>query len=249
MKKYFRAMLMCFGMFCAVPCPYRKWDEDARPLTTLFLPLVGAFIGALWTLTAYLLQLLRIPPILSGALLCAYPFVITGGIHMDGFMDVTDAIKSYRGLEERRRILKDPHVGSFAIFSAILLICVQFAAFACVKASADIFALLPIPIVSRCMAALFVTVLRPMSVSEYAGAYRKGVRGSHVIILLIILAAAVACGFVFLGNYGFVSLAVIAGCAAAALRAFKSLDGMNGDIAGFALTIGELCGILLYSLI
>ena len=32
-------------------------------------------------------------------------------------------------------------------------------------------------------------------------------------------------------------------------RGFKSLDGMSGDISGYALTFGELCGIAVFALI
>ena len=46
MKKYIRALIMSMSMFCAIPCPYRAWDEESRPLMTLFLPVVGLFIGA-----------------------------------------------------------------------------------------------------------------------------------------------------------------------------------------------------------
>ena len=35
MKKAFRALMMCMSMFCAIPCPYHGWDEEARPLMTL----------------------------------------------------------------------------------------------------------------------------------------------------------------------------------------------------------------------
>lgn len=249
MKRFAKALMMCLSMFCAIPCPYRKWDDSARPLTTLFLPLVGVLIGGLWTLAAYLLRLLHLPALIGGAALCALPFILAGGIHMDGFMDVTDAVRSCRDLDERRRILKDPHVGSFAVLFAVLLIVVQFALFASSKDDADIFSLLLIAVVSRCTAALSVTVLRPISVSEYAGAYRKGVKKSHIIILMIQLAAALTCGFVFLGKYGFTALAVIAGCLLSVFRAYRSLDGMSGDIAGYSLVIGELCGIAVYALI
>ena len=249
MKKYIRALIMSMSMFCAIPCPYRAWDEESRPLMTLFLPVVGLFIGALWTLTAYLLRLLKLPPLLGGAALCAFPFIITGGIHIDGFLDVVDAVRSWRDIEERRRILKDPHVGSFAVVAAILLIMAQFAAFASLKDTANFFTLLLIPAVSRCIAALCVTVLRPLTVSEYAGAYQKGVKKSHIAILAVMLAAAVALGFVFLGKYGFAAPAVIAGYLLWLYRAFKSLGGMSGDISGYALTFGELCGILVFSLI
>ena len=32
-------------------------------------------------------------------------------------------------------------------------------------------------------------------------------------------------------------------------RGYKSLDDMNGDISGYALTIGELCAVAVYALL
>ena len=143
MKKLLNAFAMCFTMFCAIPSPFsRVWDDAARPLMTLFLPVVGAWIGLLWTGLAYLARLLGLPALVTGAILCAYPFLVTGGIHMDGFLDVTDAVKSWRDAEERRRILKDPHVGSFAVIAGILLVMIQFALFSSVREDAKLFALL-----------------------------------------------------------------------------------------------------------
>ena len=249
MKKYFRALMMSFTMFCAIPCPFHKWDEESRPLMTVFLPVVGAFIGALWTLTAYLLRLSELPPMICGAILCAFPFFITGGMHFDGFMDVTDAVRSWRDIEEKRRILKDPHVGSFAVIAAILIVVAQFAALSSVKSDANIFTLLLVPVVSRCVAALCVSLLRPISVSEYSGVYQKGIKKSHIAVLIVMLALSVALGFTFLGSYGFASLAVIGGYLLYLFRAFRSLGGMSGDISGYALTFGEFCGIVVYALV
>ena len=249
MKQYYRALMMSFTMFTAVPCPFHMWDDGARPLMTLFLPVVGAFVGGLWTLLAFGLRWLSLPAPVCGAALCAFPFLITGGIHMDGFLDVTDAVRSWRDPEERRRILKDPHVGSFAVLFAVLLILAQFALFASAKETAEPFALLLIAVVSRAAAALCVTVLRPMETSEYAGVYRRGIKASHVIVLAALLAAAVALGFVFLGKYGFCSLAVIAGYLLLLRRAFRSLQGMSGDVSGYAMTFAELCGVAVYALI
>lgn len=249
MKKYFRALMMCMTMFCAIPCPFHKWDEEARPLMTLFLPVVGAWIGALWTLAAFVAEWWHFPALVTGALLCAFPFLITGGMHMDGFLDVTDAVKSWREPEERRKILKDPHVGSFAVIAAVLLVMAQFALFSSAKPTANRFTLILIPVVSRCVAGLCVTVLRPMTTSEYAGAYRKGIRKSHVVVLALMLAAAVALGFVLLGWYGFAAVAVIVGYLLCLIRGFRSLGGMSGDISGYALTFGELCGVAVYALI
>ena len=168
---------------------------------------------------------------------------------MDGFLDVTDAVRSWRDLEERRRILKDPHVGSFAVLVAVLLILAQFALFASARETAEPFSLLLIAVVSRTVAALCVTVLRPMETSEYAGVYRRGIKTPHVIVLAAVLALAVALGFVFLGKYGFCSLAVIAGYLLLLQRAFRSLKGMSGDVSGYAMTFAELCGVAVYALI
>lgn len=249
MKKYLRALVMCFTMFTVLPCPYALWDDAARPLMTLFLPLVGVFVGGLWTLLAFTVRWLSLPALVGGAALCAFPFLITGGIHMDGFLDVTDAVRSWRDPEERRRILKDPHVGSFAVLFAVLLVLAQFALFSSAKEEANPFALLLIAVVSRTMAGLCVTVLRPMETSEYAGVYRKGIRLSHVVFFAAALAAEITFGFVFLGRFGFVSLAVLAGDLLFLLRAFRSLQGMSGDVSGYAMTIAELCGIAVYALI
>ncbi len=249
MKKLFHAFVMCMSMFTAIPSPFRIWDEDARPLMTLFLPVVGAFTGGLWTLCAWLLRLVGVPALVAGFVLFAFPFLITGGIHMDGFLDTVDAVKSWRSAEERRKILKDPHVGSFAVIAAGLLFIAEFALLASAKETADIFTLILIPAASRSVAALCVTVLRPISVSEYSGAYRKGVRASHVVYLSLVIALETALGFVFLGKYGFAVPAVYLGYLIYAVRGFRSLGGMSGDISGYALTFGELCGIAVYALI
>ena len=153
MRRCFRAFIMSLTMFSVIPCPFRMWDEESRPLMTLALPFVGTVIGALWALTAYVAEILGIPLYLKAAVLCAFPFFITGGMHLDGFLDVTDAVRSWRDVEERRRILKDPHVGSFAVVDTVLLVVMQFAAFCSAKGTENIFTLILIPTVSRCIAA------------------------------------------------------------------------------------------------
>ena len=118
MKTWLHAMAMCQSMFCAIPCPWNIWDEDAKDRMLLFLPMVGLEIGLIWALLAWAIQLLTLPGWINGVVLCAYPFLVTGYMHLDGFMDVTDAVKSWRDLVRRREILKDSHVGSFASSAA-----------------------------------------------------------------------------------------------------------------------------------
>ena len=245
MKKYLYAFVMCQSMFCAIPAP-QAWDEKAKDKMLLFLPIVGLEIGALWAALAWLCRLLNLPALVAGLVLCAYPFLITGFIHLDGFMDVTDAVKSWRDLERRREILKDSHVGSFAVIGIALLMLAQFAFFSSAPAEANSLILIFIPAVSRCGSSLAVTGLKPMSTSQYADQKKPK---SHIVALSIMLCLFLAAGFLLCGKYGFALVGCLAGYGLALLRAYRSLDGMNGDIAGFALTVSELCAVAVYALI
>ena len=245
MKKYLYAFAMCQSMFCAIPAP-QAWDEKAKDKMLLFLPVVGLEIGAIWAALAWLCRLLNLPALVAGLVLCAYPFLITGFIHLDGFMDVTDAVKSWRDLERRREILKDSHVGSFAVIGIVLLAIAQFAFFSSVPAEANSLILVFVPAISRCCSSLAVTGLKPMSTSQYADQKKPK---SHIVALSMMLCLFLVAGFLLCGKYGFALAGCLVGYGLALLRAYKSLDGMNGDISGYCLTIGELCAVAVYALI
>ena len=85
-----------------------------------------------------------------------------------------------------------------------------------------------------------------MSTSQYADRQRPG---SHLAVLAVFLLVILGTGFLFCGRYGLVNLGCLAGYGVALRRAYRSLDGMNGDISGYALTIGELCALAVYALI
>jgi adenosylcobinamide-GDP ribazoletransferase len=161
-------------------------------------------------------------------------------------MDVTDAVKSCRSLERRREILKDSHVGAFAVIGIILLLLSQFAFMASAKETASCRILVFIPAVSRCCSALAVTVLKPMTTSQYADQKKPK---SHITVLVAMTALFTAAGFLLCGRYGFAVLGCLAGYGMALRKAYGSLEGMNGDISGYALSIGELCAVAVYALL
>ena len=246
MKTYFHAFAMCQSMFCAIPFPGNIWNEQARDKMLLFLPVVGLEIGAIWAGLAWLCNVLNLPVLVKGLILSVYPYLVTGFIHLDGYMDVTDAVKSYRSLERRREILKDSHVGAFAVIGIVLLLLAQFAFMASAKENAEVRILVFVPAVSRCCSALAVTALKPMTTSQYAEQMNPK---SHIVTLLSMTALFIIAGFLFFGRYGFVLLGCLVGYGVAVRKAYKSLEGMNGDISGYALSIAELCAIAVYALL
>ena len=245
MRTYFHAFVMCQSMFCSIPAPQIS-DDKAKDKMLLFLPVVGLEIGSLWALLAWACRVLNLPVLITGLILSAYPYIITGFIHLDGYMDVTDAVKSWRSLERRREILKDSHVGSFAVIGIVLLMIAQLALFASAPDHANPLILIFIPAVSRCCSALAVTGLKPMSTSQYADQQKPK---SHMAVLMAMLMIFLAAGFLLCGKFGFSLVGCLIGYGFALWRAYKSLEGMNGDISGYALTIGELCAVAVYALI
>ena len=233
MKTYLNAFFMCQSMFCAIPAP-QIWDEKAKDKMLLFLPVVGLELGVIW----YLLSLLPLPKLISALVLSAWPWIGTGYLHLDGYMDVTDAVKSYRSLQRRREILKDSHVGSFAVIGIVLLILGQLACFASVPDGADLRILMFVPAVSRCCSALAVTALPAMSTSQYADRQKSK---SHLLVLSVMLGIFLLLGFLLCRREALALVGVLVGYGAALRKGYKSLEGMNGDIAGYALSIGELC--------
>ena len=244
MKRYFHAFAMCQSMFCAIPSPFQVWDEEARPKMLLFLPVVGLEIGLLWWGIAQLAVILKLPVLIRGLVIALWPYLATGYLHLDGFMDVTDAVKSCRSLERRREILKDSHVGAFAVIHVAMLMIAQFAFAA--SAEGDWRVLIFVPVVSRCGSALAVTLLKPMSTSQYAV---QNINRNHAVVLGMMLLAALAGGFILCGKCGFALLGGVAGYGLALRKGCKSLEGMNGDISGYALTISELCALAVLTLI
>ena len=119
-------------------------------------------------LAAVLALLLRGAPVgLRALLLAVCPWLCTGFLHLDGYMDVCDAVLSLRDLATRQRILKDSHCGAFAVICMVLLAMGQWSLF---LAAEDVswLALLLIPAATRACAGLAVLGLRPMGTSQYA---------------------------------------------------------------------------------
>lgn len=246
MKSLIHAFVMCQSMFCAIPFPCRVWDEKARNKMLLFLPLIGLEIGALWLLLAWLCRILEIAKPVSALLLCILPYILSGFIHLDGFMDVTDACRSMRSFEKRREILKDSHVGSFAVIGVVIVMLAQFAFFAAAPDDAKILILLFIPAVSRCCSVIAIKCIRPISESQYAKLKKIPL---HIAVILAAFVVFLALGFIFCGKYGFAPLACAAVCWFAIWKGVRSLGGMNGDISGYAITLGELCGVIVYAMV
>ena len=178
--KLLTGFLMTWGNFCSLPCPVKRWDDNCKSLMLGFLPTIGLVIGLLWAGIYVGLVYLSFPFLVVSFILAFLPFSLCGFMHMDGFMDCSDAIMSRRPLEERQRILKDTHTGAFAVISAVFMILGYFA-FISTAASMgmDFVNIVIITVLSRSFAGLEVLLSKPLGTSQYAALADSSVPEIH----------------------------------------------------------------------
>lgn len=252
---------MAWGCFSAVPCPHKVWDEKCRKWMLAMLPLIGLLMGAVWAGIYLLMELIGLPTIFEALVMTLYPFLISGCIHLDGFMDVSDAVLSRRDLPERQRILKDSNVGAFAVISVVMLFLAIFAAMyqiADTGSAADAFILAAMLCVTRLCVSEDTMTKRSLGTSQYAKTEKKDLKGPRIFMLAILAAALILIiiPLLLIPSISTFELWKIWALPAAAFAAKlagafarKQLDGMSGDIAGYSLCWGELIGLITLALI
>ena len=124
------SLRMAFSLYSIIPVPHAQWNEKSMKYCICFLPLIGGVVAAVQYLAFKLLSMLSFGDVFRAAVLSVLPVLITGGIHLDGFLDTCDAIHSYGSREKRLEILKDPHVGAFALIGGIVWFVLWFGVWA-----------------------------------------------------------------------------------------------------------------------
>lgn len=115
MKSILGSIAIAFTMYSRIPVPRVSWEEENRRFVLCAFPFVGAVIGLLTAGAAWLVRRVGLPELTAAALVGAVPLLLTGGIHLDGLVDTMDALHSYAPRERKLEILKDSHVGAFAV--------------------------------------------------------------------------------------------------------------------------------------
>ena len=239
-----RAIAIAFSTYSRIPMPRVDWSEENQRYSMCFFPLVGLAVGlALW-LWLWLCDLWALGAFARGAIGAALPLLVSGGIHLDGFLDTMDALSSWREKERRLEILKDPHAGAFAIIMG------GFWFVACLGAAGEISArVLPafccLFWISRCFSALSVLWFPNANPRGTAAAFGKQAQRRTVTAVMIIYLAA-ACLFLILLDPVFVTAAVVEALVWMYYRRMsgKYFGGITGDLAGWFVSVGEAAGMI-----
>ena len=247
-----KAILIAFSTYSKIPMPHFKWDPKALQYSMCAFPLVGAVIGAgefaIWYLFGFLLQWSEV---FTAALLTIFPILITGGIHMDGFLDTVDAKSSYKSKEEKLQILKDPHTGAFAIIRGCLYFLIYFGCMAEVvhALNREIQSGTQSGAPAHAMRLMLERALSGLSVLTFQKAKKEGmladtarlVNNRSKVIMFVWLIACIAAGCVIQP----VAALVVAGITILMFfyyrfMSYRTFGGITGDLAGYFLQMCEL---------
>lgn len=249
-----KSMLIAFSMYSKIPIPKTEWSDKSMRYTMCFFPLVGVVIGALMYAAGTLILMADIKPVLKAAVMTVIPVMLTGGIHLDGFLDTMDAIGSWAPKEKRLEILKDSNSGAFAVIGGCVYFVLSLGIWS--EMSLDMLkSAVPVFVLSRALSGLSVVSFPMAKNTGLAAMFSNSAHKRRVrIVMLLWIALTAACMVVINPLTG--AAAVL--CAAAVFAYYyfmskKNFGGITGDLAGYFLQVCELvciaacmvmCGIL-----
>ena len=236
-----RSLFIAFSTYSRIPVPQVEWSEENRKYSMCFFPLIGAVIGLLLWGWLWLCDALSIGPVLKGAAGVLLPIFVTGGIHMDGFMDTSDALASWQPKERRLEILKDSHVGAFAVLGCAGYLLLHAALLS--EASAASGALLScVFVLSRALSAWAMATFRSARPQGMLDAFAQAAHRRMVTVSCVVYAAL--CAVVWSVFGGWLTLVCLLAAALCVIyyrhMAYKQFGGVTGDLAGWFLQVTEL---------
>lgn len=230
------------AFFTRIPVPWLRPSDEAWKKSVNWYPAVGLVIGILlWGI--HQTGLVLFSPWLSAVLTLAVWVYITGGLHLDGWMDLADGLGSSRPKEQVLAIMKDSRVGAMGVLAAILLLLLKAGAVAELAHPGWGVRLVFVPAIARTHVLLSIRLWPYLSQEKGIG---KGISAG-------LSPVAIAAGYIVLAAAGWFAggLQVVAAMVVSLLFVLlfsrsvaRKLGGLNGDCYGAAIESGEAVMLL-----
>ncbi len=226
--------------------PKVDWNEENRRYSLCFFPLVGIVVGAVLFGWINLCKWLDINVFLSSAGAVLIPVLVTGGIHLDGFCDVSDALASRTEGEKLFEIMKDSRVGAFAVINLVSYFILQFALFSEISDMRSVLVISLGYALSRGLSGLAAATFRSANKNGTLYAFSSSAPKITTIIVLSVLILLFAEAMIVVSPvYGtFAALGAFVSFVFYRLFSYKKFGGITGDLAGWFLQICEISQLL-----
>ena len=235
------SFFIALSMYSRIPVPRVDWEKENMRYAMCFFPMIGVVIGAVMYLAGWLLDKASVGGLFRGVVFTLIPIIITGGIHMDGFMDTMDALGSWGDREKKLEILKDSHAGAFAILGMGCYL----------MWSVAVWSELPAEVLRVCGVSFVLSrALSGFSVVTFPAARNSGLLkmfqdGAQKKVVRITMCLYVAAAVIMMAV---MNARAMTGAVTGVMIAFlyyivvsrKQFGGVTGDLAGFFLETAEL---------
>lgn len=240
-----RALIIAFGMYSKIPVPKVDWDEKSMKYALCFFPLVGMVTGAAVYAVGMLLYSLNVGALLRACIMTVLPVLITGGIHLDGFLDTMDGISSYANREKRLEILKDSNSGAFAIIGGLVYFTLSIGFFSELKA--DVLSVIAAGyVLSRSLSGLSVVAFKAAKKTGLVSTFSSSADENVVKAVMMLYFAGTAAFMIYI-NIACGAIAVISALLCFTYHYYnciKNFGGITGDLAGYFLQLCELAVLM-----
>lgn len=237
---FLKSIAVAFSMYSRIPMPRFEWGSDDMKYHLIFFPWVGAVIGALEYGWYTLSKAYSIENIVFTIIAMVIPIIITGGFHLDGFMDTSDALSSWGDKEKRLAILKDSHVGAFAIIHIFSLGLILFAA---------IYSMNPDCFIAWCFSFFMARIISGICVVKNKKAKTDGLLSTEsntaddkAVVVCLAVQFVIGCILVnclFKMQLTVMLIALLLSLAYYLHTAKSKFGGITGDLAGWFVCIAE----------
>ena len=219
-------------------------EEAGRSIA--YFPVVGIIIGLILAGLNWLLGLL-LPSAVVNVLLIVSLVVISGALHLDGFVDTCDGIAGHKTVEERWRVMRDSRVGGFGIVGICCLLLVKYISLNSVPETSLMVTLVLMPVVSR-WAMVYAIFAYPYAKPSGLGkVFKHGASWQRLTIATLIALAVVVVLARLAGLVIMFGIWVIVIAMAAYLK--RKFSGLTGDNYGAINEVTEVCVLVLVCLL
>lgn len=236
-------IIVAFSLYSRIPMPIFEWKEEDMKHNLVFLSFIGGVIGLVSYGLFMLFRLTAVPFMARVLLYALVPLIITGGFHMDGYMDVEDALKSYKSPEEKLEILKDPHIGAFAVIRLVIYGMIYLAFLSIIVSFENteyLYLYFVIFFLSRALCAAYSLKLKHAKKSGML--HMETEKTTKVDVGFCIIEAVVAleiCAYINIWGALVMALVCLAHFFFYKKRAYKEFGGVSGDTTGYSIVTLE----------
>ena len=241
MKDFLQGFVVAFSMYSKIPMPQIEWTKKNMKYCICFFPLIGLVIGAAMCGWLWMAGNAQWGILFRTALLIVIPVAVTGGIHLDGFLDTSDALSSYKSQEEKLLILKDSHAGAFAIIMGIVYFVLAFGIFS--EITLEKMEVLGLGFVlSRALSGLGLVTLKKAKNTGLLYTFADAAANKRVAVVMALYLVVTAGVMIWMNPIYGSSCVLMALLAFWAYRqmAYSKFGGITGDLAGWFVQTAEL---------